>query len=278
VAFTPITSRSNAVPSDLQSRLMSRLFPSPDGAGGGYTASAGLNGVSAAPVSPAGVPIAQPIGRMPTPSYGAQGASAGVIPAPGAAPTASVPPAAAPPANPGGYTDPGARNLYNQEVNQNPWAKVPTLFGGGTGAGSIALGNFNVEGGRDLANQWQNEAPIDFSGEGQIGRYYDAARSRQAALDAAMGRSGGGVAAAGQASLFGSEGSTVGDYVRQLIAQRQAEHEAELNQLRQYHQQISLAELERQWAKQDSPSFGQELLGTIGGIAGKAAGAYFGRA
>jgi hypothetical protein len=256
VAFTPITSRSNAVPSDLQSRLMSRLFPSPDGAGGGYTASAGLNGASAAQVSPTGVPIAQPIGRMPTPSYAPQGA----------APTAPAP------AAPGGYTDPDAAALYKSNIAApSTWNPTFSHWLGGVRQGP------NQDAAKSLADQWQNEAPIDFSGEGQIGRYYDAARSRQTAMDAAMGRSGGGVAAAGQASLYGSEGNTIGDYVRQLIAQRQQEHEAELNQLRQYGMQISMAELQRKWAKEDSPSFGQELLGVVGGVAGKAAGAYFGK-
>ena len=68
-----------------------------------------------------------------------------------------------------------------------------------------------------------NAPPIDYSGGAQIGQYYDRARSRQAAMDAAMGRSGGGVGAAGQASLYGQQGSAVADMVRQLLEQRRQE-------------------------------------------------------
>jgi hypothetical protein len=119
-----------------------------------------------------------------------------------------------------------------------------------------------------MVKGWANEPPIDYSGGAEIGTYYDAARKRQMAQDAAMGRSGGGVAAAGQASLFGQQGAAVANMVRQLLEERRKERLAQVMSLQGFERQVALMKLQREWEKEDSPGFFSQLLGVVGDVAG----------
>lgn len=265
---TMFKDRQAASPPDLQSRLMGRLFgapqaPSPSGGDllNGLAARTSPTGLPIHVPPPAPAPVAPQGGRMAA-TYSAAD-SMGRPVASGQAPV-NAPTAASAPT----FTDPQAGALYHDNVDwgpgvTNPWTKR-ILGPHKQGAIADAYG--------DLANEWEHQPPIDYSGQAQIASYYDAARKRQEALDAAMGRSGGGVAAAGQASLFGREGGDIGNYVRALTMQRQQQREQELNQLRAFANQIRLLELQRNWAKQDSPSFLQSLLGTVGSVGGSLLG------
>ena len=91
-----------------------------------------------------------------------------------------------------------------------------------------------------------------------------------------MGRSGGGVAAAGQASLFGQQGAAVANMVRQLLEERRKERLAQIMSLQGFEREVALAKLQREWAKEDSPGFFSQLLGVIGDVAPQLIGAAIG--
>lgn len=241
MAFTTIMSRDAAQPPDLASRLLGRLYPGAPGMAGGVQ-----------PPSPTGLPISRPPSAYgPTSAFGT----------PGAAPTA----AAAPPA-PAQPQDPYSAAL-DPYAHWDP-SQMGTFLKGNR---SLNKSGPTADYARALEGFWNAQAPVDFSGEGQIGSYYDAARKRQAAIDAAMGRAGG-VAGAGQSALYGREGSDIGNYVRAAIQQREQQRAQQFQNFLNFKGAIDMMQLQRDWAKQDSPGFLQSLLGTIGGVAGNALG------
>jgi hypothetical protein len=200
---------------------------------------------------------------MATPSYSPNAVTPPVAPPPGSTPTSGqqyVPP---PPPDPG---DTQGAAYWNEHQAQP--------FGGPLGA-AFQLTKPRDSGQKMIDSQyeqmvkgWAAEGPIDYSGGAEIGQYYDAARKRQAAMDAAMGRSGGGVGAAGQASLYGQQGAAVANMVRQLLEERRKERLAQVMSLQGFERQIALMKLQREWQKEDSPGFFSQLLGVVGDVAG----------
>lgn len=249
MARTPILTRQSAQPRDLSARLLSRLYPSEAPA---PTAPPMAQGQ---PQSPTGLPIFTPPPPAPVAAPSASGRM-GM-----AAPASQMNAAAPTPAAQGSETDWMRQQHQNQAAGgmfgQHGFHQIRS---DGTKAVDTQYQN--------LANEWDHEAPIDYSGGAEIGQYYDAARKRAEAQDAAMGRSGGGVGAAGQASLYGQQGSAVASMIRQLLQEKERRHAAELAQLRGFGQQVSLAELQRGWQKQDKPGFFKQLLGVVGDVAG----------
>lgn len=123
----------------------------------------------------------------------------------------------------------------------------------------------------NLYRQFAREAPIDYSQAAPIHDQFSHERDRLTAMLAARGIGGSGIEAGAQASLGGQEAATVGDFIRQLLEQRRKEHLARQMGLDSLTQQVGLQGLTRNWDKQDSPNFGQALLGLVGGVVGEAA-------
>lgn len=141
------------------------------------------------------------------------------------------------------------------------------------GMGQMGMHRWRTEGAHAVDDQyqqmykrWANEGDLDYSGEAQIGQHYDRMRARQLAMDAAMGRSGGGVGSAGQASLYGDQGNAISEYERQVKQARDQRHHEELMSLLGFGRDVSMAELHRKWAKEDSPSFLHQLIGVAGDV------------
>ena len=221
-----------------------------------------------APTAPQTAPVAvQPVapapsGRMAAPTAAPQGWSDIVGQTSGA--VAGLAPTPQPLYNAQGVDSRGLdpenakkANDYFQSLGEGPKYK-----------GSLAAQHMLYQQYIQMLLRQQNAPPIDYSGGAQIGQYFDSARSRQTAMDAAMGRSGGGVGAAGQSALYGRQGSAVADMVRQLLEQRRQEQMAQEDFMRNMQAQVALKGLDRVYAKEDSPSFFQSLLPAIGSVAG----------
>lgn len=273
----PITTRANAAPADQGNRLLQRLFPGQYG----QTPSPFTGTSIPKPQSPTGLPVYTPPPPRPVTATAPQAATAPVaaqaapqpaapvnMPGRGISPTAAsqsagILPQAQPQttggANPYGLTP-------EQEAQLNEWWKAQ--YSGPDYKGRNEANHYLLQQYQQMLESQNREAPIDYSGGAQIGQYYDRARSRQAAMDAAMGRSGGGVGAAGQSSLYGQQGSAVADMVRQLLEQRRQERMKQEDWMRNLTAQVGHEGLQRNWHQQDSPGFFSQLLGTVGSLAG----------
>ena len=247
------------------------------------------------PKSPTGLPIYTPPPPPRPTSMGTQAQPGSVAPAVAPAPTPAPAPATQPmaPSSPdisGRMAAPtagiaGAATAKPQGEDLNNPARFLTpenqqklsqywqsLGEGADYKGSLAAQHMMYQQYLQMLLRQQNAPPIDYSGGAQIGQYFDRARSRQTAMDAAMGRSGGGVGAAGQSALYGQQGSAVADMVRQLLEQRRQEQMAQEDWMRNLQGQVDLKGLDRVFQKEDSPKWWQQALGTVGSIAGTALG------
>ena len=247
------------------------------------------------PKSPTGLPIYTPPPPPRPTSMGTQAEPGAVAPAVAPAPTPAPAPATQPmaPSSPdisgrmaaptagiaGAATaKPQGEDLNNparflSPENQQKLSQYWQSLGEGADyKGSLAAQHMMYQQYLQMLLRQQNAPPIDYSGGAQIGQYFDRARSRQTAMDAAMGRSGGGVGAAGQSALYGQQGSAVADMVRQLLEQRRQEQMAQEDWMRNLQGQVDLKGLDRVFQKEDSPKWWQQALGPIGSIAGTALG------
>jgi len=297
--FTAVTKRANALPSDMGVRLLNRLYP---GQYGGTPQQPGqvsgdLASRFARPKSPTGLPVYTPPPPAPRPNaMGTQATAPAVQPATPPPPVAPPPAAAPAPVNYAAHVAPPAQTQGMSQIGQqlqtsssaandpfgvgqlDPAAQKEwgdywnSLYAGPDYKGRNEANHMLGQQYAQMLQRRAREAPIDYSGGAQIGQYYDRARSRQMAQDAAMGRSGGGVGAAGQSALYGQQGSAVADMVRQLLEQRRRERTAQEDWMRNLTSNVGMEGLQRNWKKQDSPKWWQQALGTLGSLAGDALG------
>lgn len=265
--------------------LLSQLYP---------------NGFGARPTARTGMPRFGPAAR--TGSGYALGSSGSTPPPPGAAPIprpmaapnpyasqmgmaaapTPVAPAAVPPpgAQPQAMAHPGVMGLIPQQKPQaDPFADLNPDHRKTLDDYFNSLAGINYKGSHEsallqrseLANLYrmlEGMGDIDYSGQARISRNFQSARDRQAAMDAAMGRSGGGVGAAGQSALYGQEGQALGDYDRGLVEQRkQMEYQA-LQRFLDHAHEMNMQGLGANIQKQNSPGFFDELLGIEGSVLG----------
>lgn len=262
--FTPVRTRAQSQPADMGQRVLNRLYPQAPS----YGAQPGMAQAGAQqPKSPTGLPVYTP----PAPQMQPQGqqnptAQMSAPPAPNS-PASQFQGLWQHPADPYAGMNPDDRSAlgaYDHSLYTGP------DYRGRHETNQMLEGEF-----ARLHDRWRNEAPINYSAAAPVHDEFARGRAALEARLAAMGHSGGGGVMAGAESQYqGQENTAVGDLIRQLLEARRLEHRQDQSGFDEYQRALQMMGLQSNIARQNSPSFGQQLLGTLGGIAGDFAGGY----
>lgn len=278
MALTSILNRQTAQPRDLSARLLSRLFPDSAPAPQPTAPSGAMAAQGAA--SPTGLPVYQPPPPAPV---------AGRMAAPTAAPTAAAPPpvAASPPPAPmgpqgtggplgmiGGWSQKHAAPDPFGDLDPDHRKQLDDYFNSLAGIdykGSHESALMQRAALAQLMRGWEGEGEIDYTSASPLADQFSNSRNQLEASLAARGLSGGVVGGA-MSNSYSQEARGIGDYIRQLIQQRQSQHHSDYQRFLDWTRQLNAQGLGQNIAEQNDPGFFGDLAGIVGGIGGKVLG------
>ncbi len=123
----------------------------------------------------------------------------------------------------------------------------------------------------DLFRQWEGEGPVDYTSAAPVADQFAHSRDAMNASLAARGLNGGVVAGANSAS-YGDESKAIGEYIRQLLQDRQHQHHDDMQQFNQWARGLNSMGLQQNMNEQNSGGFWDDLAGVGGSLIGGALG------
>lgn len=222
----------------------------------------------AAPSAPAypAPPAPAASSAMATPSYAPQAA-------------AQAPPIPAPPAQPQGGFGSSLGTWAHQNAAPDPFGDLDPGNRKALDDYYNSLAGIDYKGSHEsalmqraalaqLLRSQEAEGPVDYTSAAPIADQYRHAGDRLSAMLAARGLNGGVVAGA-QSNLQGQQAGAVGEYIRKLLSERQAQHHSDMQRFLDWTRQLNGMGLQQNIQEQNHKGgFLKDLLGVAGTIGG----------
>lgn len=270
--LTNVLKPDQAQPRDLSNRLLQRMYP-------------GDFGTPPAPKSPTGLPIstpppprpvmAQASGVQPQAAMGASPlpvAPGSALPGiPGSHVPAYQPQGAGFGAAPAGSGTPPPSYASLSPEHQKMVSDYFHSLAGIDYKGSHESALLQQSALEQLLRGWEAEAPIDYTSASPLADAFGHSRNAMEAELAARGLNGGVVGGA-LSNSYASEARGIGDYIRQLVQQRQAEHHSDYQRFLDWTRQLNAMGLGQNIQEQNDPGIWGDITGILGGVGGKVLG------